>query len=105
MCIGCRARRPQLELIRCAMGAAGPSISRTAAGRGAWVCSVECFDTALRRRAFGRAWRRLGVDAVPTSQLTTLRIPLEAVITNMRHLQAAGTHAGTPTAHKAEQEG
>jgi predicted RNA-binding protein YlxR (DUF448 family) len=101
MCVGCRARRPQLELIRCAAGTGGPSISRTAPGRGAWVCSVECFDTALRRQAFGRAWHR----DVPTSQLATLRIPLEAVITNMRHLQAAGTHAGTPTPDKAEQEG
>jgi predicted RNA-binding protein YlxR (DUF448 family) len=27
-------------------------------GRGAWCCSVDCFDRAVRRRALGRALRR-----------------------------------------------
>jgi predicted RNA-binding protein YlxR (DUF448 family) len=27
-------------------------------GRGAWCCSVECFDRAVRRRVLGRALRR-----------------------------------------------
>jgi predicted RNA-binding protein YlxR (DUF448 family) len=85
MCIGCRARRPQADLVRCALG----------------PCSLECFDTAVRRRAFTRALRH----EVPTSALTALRIPLDAVITNMRDLQVAGTGHGTPTPDKAEQEG
>jgi len=53
---------------------------------------MECFETALRRKAFPRAWRR----DVPSSTLEALRIPLEGVITNMRDLAAAGNHPGTP---------
>lgn len=32
-------------------------IGRTAAGRGAWLCAekVECFDAAVKRKAFARA--------------------------------------------------
>jgi len=92
MCIGCRIHRPQAQLVRCTLGADGPTVSRTSAGRGAWLCSIECFDTAVRRKAFGRAWR----CDVPTSTLDALRIPFERVITNMRELTAAGTHSGTP---------
>jgi predicted RNA-binding protein YlxR (DUF448 family) len=35
-------------------------VSRTGAGRGAWLCagSLACFDAAVRRRGFDRAWRR-----------------------------------------------
>lgn len=56
-CIGCRSKRPQAQLVRCALGPRGATVSRTAAGRGAWLCSYECFLTAERRRAFDRAWR------------------------------------------------
>ena len=60
-CVGCRRRRPQSELVRCALLADGQAIvSRTAAGRGAWLCPPpgDCFEQALRRKAFARAWRR-----------------------------------------------
>ena len=96
MCIGCRSHRPQAQLVRCTITEDGATASRTSAGRGAWVCSIECFDTAVRRKAFGRAWRR----DVPSSTLDALRIPLERVITNMRELTAAGTSSGTPTPTK-----
>jgi predicted RNA-binding protein YlxR (DUF448 family) len=35
----------------------GLNVSRTAAGRGAWLCagSAECIDLAVRRKAFERA--------------------------------------------------
>ena len=56
-CIGCRSKRPQAQLLRCALGPRGATVSRSAAGRGAWLCSYECFLTAERRRAFDRAWR------------------------------------------------
>ena len=56
-CIGCRATRPQEQLIRCTLGARRATVSRTAAGRGAWLCSHECFRTAERRKAFERAWK------------------------------------------------
>ncbi|MGZ4767219.1 MAG: YlxR family protein [Ilumatobacteraceae bacterium] len=92
MCIGCRDRRPQQQLVRCTVGADGPTICRTSPGRGAWLCSIDCFDTAMRRRAFTRAWK----CDVPSTTLEALRFPLEGVITNMRELTAAGTNSGTP---------
>jgi predicted RNA-binding protein YlxR (DUF448 family) len=61
-------------------------------GRGAWLCSIECFDTAVRRRGFGRAWK----CDVPSSTLEALRIPFESVITNMKDFTAAGTNSSTP---------
>jgi predicted RNA-binding protein YlxR (DUF448 family) len=60
-CVGCRRRRPQRELVRCVLPPDGhPVFSRTAAGRGAWLCvpPAPCFELAVRRRAFDRAWRR-----------------------------------------------
>src|SRR4051794_6247028 len=63
-CVGCRSKRPQTELIRCAVAADGtPVISRTAAGRGAWLCSphlqtTSCLEQAFKRRGFDRAWKR-----------------------------------------------
>ena len=92
MCIGCRSRRPQSQLVRCTMGIDGPIICRTSHGRGAWLCSIDCFDTAVRRRAFARAWR----CDVPGTTLDELRVPFESVMTNMRDSTAAGTCSGTP---------
>jgi len=92
MCIGCRTHRPQAQLVRCTLGPDGPTVSRTSAGRGAWLCSIECFDTAVRRKAFGRAWHH----EVPTSTLDELRIAFERIVTDMRELTAAGTPSGTP---------
>lgn len=58
-CVGCRERRPQNELHRCAITADGvPLVSRTAPGRGAWICGTACLDAARRARGFERAWRR-----------------------------------------------
>jgi predicted RNA-binding protein YlxR (DUF448 family) len=33
-------------------------VSRTAPGRGAWICGTDCVDAATARRGFDRAWRR-----------------------------------------------
>jgi len=96
MCIGCRSHRPQAQLIRCTLGSGGAAVSRTSSGRGAWLCSIDCFDTAVRRKAFGRAWR----CDVPGSTLDALRIPFESVITNMEDLSVAGTTSGAPMPRK-----
>jgi uncharacterized protein len=75
-CVGCRRRRPQQDLVRCALTAAGdPVVSRTAPGRGAWLCVPpgRCFELAVRRKAFDRAWRR----PVGAEQLDGLRHLLE----------------------------
>ncbi|MEQ1873329.1 MAG: YlxR family protein [Ilumatobacteraceae bacterium] len=62
-CIGCRQSRPQDELVRCTIsstagGSQGAQVSRTAAGRGAWLCSLSCYQTAVQRKAFDRSWKQ-----------------------------------------------
>ncbi|NBV73973.1 MAG: YlxR family protein [Actinobacteria bacterium] len=58
-CVGCRARRPQGELARCVIDATGSvGVSRTAPGRGAWICGPGCLEAARRSRGFQRAWKR-----------------------------------------------
>jgi predicted RNA-binding protein YlxR (DUF448 family) len=75
-CVGCRRRRPQAELVRVTLTPDGhAALSRSAAGRGAWLCERDggldhdCLDVALRRRGFERAWRR----SVPDTALEELR--------------------------------
>ena len=84
---------PQDQLLRCVGGGAEghpePCVSRTAPGRGGWLCSLECFDIAVKRRGFERAWKRpVGADA-----LRTLRIAFERVITNMKEVPIDGHRA------------
>ena len=46
-CIGCLEKRPQGDLIR------------LGEGRGAYLCpSLECFEKAMKKKAFSRAFRR-----------------------------------------------
>jgi predicted RNA-binding protein YlxR (DUF448 family) len=96
-CIGCRATRPQRELRRCVVDADGTArTSRTAAGRGAWVCSAACATRAARKGGFARAWRR-PVDAAALAPL------LDSLVTtheDMRQSRAAGHLAGTPSPTK-----
>jgi predicted RNA-binding protein YlxR (DUF448 family) len=84
-CIGCRRRLPQHALVRCADGPGGAAVGRSAPGRGAWLCSAECFDTAVRRRAFDRAWHR----RVPDDTLLALQIAFGRVISHMEELPDA----------------
>ena len=85
-CVGCRCKRPQHELVRFADGPGGVRIGRAEPGRGAWVCSLDCLQSAVRRKGFDRAWRR----PVHTEELTALQNAFTAVITNMEELPAAG---------------
>lgn len=89
-CIGCRRVLPQAQLHRCVSGPSGVLLSRTAPGRGAWLCSIECFEVACKRGGFARAWKR-PVDA---EALDALRIEFEAVITNVKDLSVAGKQSG-----------
>ena len=99
-CIGCRQQRPQTELVRCVTGDQGAHVSRTAAGRGAWLCSIECFQIAERRRAFDRAWKRK-VSAEALRNLDReLHFALEGVVINMEELQDIGTAADGPATEK-----
>ncbi|MGA1747655.1 MAG: YlxR family protein [Ilumatobacteraceae bacterium] len=72
-CVGCRRSRPQAELIRC-VHSGSPSVSRTAPGRGAWVCGIDCARIA-RAGSFERAWRR----PVGDKELAKLLTELESV--------------------------
>ena len=58
-CIGCRLVAPPGELVRVACRADGSlAVGRHHPGRGAWLHpSPICFESAVRRRAFGRALR------------------------------------------------
>jgi predicted RNA-binding protein YlxR (DUF448 family) len=59
-CIGCGARREKRALVRLVLDAGGCiTVDRagTAVGRGAWLCGAGCLRAALKRKAFGRAFR------------------------------------------------
>ncbi|GAA2037125.1 hypothetical protein GCM10009720_17150 [Yaniella flava] len=64
LCIGCRTREQTKNLVRVAFEKTRDSRSlvidtrRVLPGRGAWLHhDPECLSTALRRRAFARAFR------------------------------------------------
>ncbi|MGH9215911.1 MAG: YlxR family protein [Acidimicrobiales bacterium] len=60
-CVGCRRRRPQVELERFVRSPEGSIVEgRTLPGRGAWLCKdtlAACRERAERRGAFARAFR------------------------------------------------
>ena len=59
-CIGCRLRAPRSSLLRVVARESELVADETATlpGRGAWLHpTAACFQDALRRRAFGRAFR------------------------------------------------
>ncbi|WP_226993969.1 YlxR family protein [Myxococcus hansupus] len=59
-CVGCGSRRPQRELTRFGVnpeGAIEVDRKRRLPGRGAYLCGAGCLTAALKRKAFGRAFR------------------------------------------------
>ena len=70
-CVGCRERRSARTMVRC-VARDGGRVASGSDGRGAWVCSVECFDQALAASGFARAWRR----TVDRASLGGLRQPV-----------------------------
>ncbi len=59
-CVGCGARRAQVELTRVALDPEGEVVvdrERRLPGRGAYLCGAGCLTAALKRKAFGRAFR------------------------------------------------
>ncbi|MCX6519095.1 MAG: YlxR family protein [Actinobacteria bacterium] len=87
-------------MIRCAVGPDGTAIiSRTAPGRGAWLCTKDtpgCFTAAVKRRGFERAWRR----PIGPGALSELRIAFESTPSHMREWKAAGSASDGPTPTK-----
>jgi predicted RNA-binding protein YlxR (DUF448 family) len=67
-CLGCRLRADNSTLLRVVArdGDVVPDPSGTFPGRGGWVHPTrECIDTAIKRKAFGRALRAGALDAAP----------------------------------------
>ena len=73
-------------------------LSRTAPGRGAWLCSPACFDTAVQRKRFERAWRRPLRDGALGEVRRALTIAFESTPEKMRQWTAVGRSpdASTP---------
>ena len=76
-CIGCRRRATKRELLRVTVGtdthgasAVVPDPAGTAPGRGAHLHpTTECFDLAVRRKAFPRALRAgTGLSTTPVRE-------------------------------------
>ncbi|HEY0260249.1 MAG TPA: YlxR family protein [Lacisediminihabitans sp.] len=63
-CLGCRRRAGQSSLLRVVArdGRVIADPSASLPGRGAWVHpTLECVETSIKRKAFGRALRVAGV--------------------------------------------
>ena len=64
-CIGCRARRPDHELVRVAVADGTLVVNQRGIGRGAWMCRDEsCMVLAGKTKAFSRAFRTKLADGV-----------------------------------------
>lgn len=76
-CVGCRRRAPATSLVRVACSEGGSLVlSRSAPGRGAWLCATQdgpdpdCVDAADRRKAWSRALRsEIDPGSVPFGKL------------------------------------
>ncbi len=90
-CIGCRSRDYQASLVRFVArnGSVFFDAHGVEAGRGAWIHpTVQCFESALTRKAFGRALR------------TTVNITAEAREVFERTL----THIASVPLHQTKAE-
>ncbi|MBR2560087.1 MAG: YlxR family protein [Clostridia bacterium] len=70
-CVGCRESKPQSELIRIAFrdGTIKADLTGREPGRGAYVCGRECFEEAVKKKGFARAFR----CAVKTEDIEKIR--------------------------------
>lgn len=92
-------------MVRCVLAPEGVAVvSRTAAGRGAWLCGDACFAPAVKRKGFERAWRRpVPVGALDgLLHLVQMQISnaFESTPTQMREWTAAGSASDGPTPTK-----
>ncbi|QHC67049.1 DUF448 domain-containing protein [Rathayibacter sp. VKM Ac-2759] len=74
-CVGCRLRAPRSSLLRIVSHSDVLAVDprAVAAGRGAWLHPTkDCYERAVKRRAFSRAFRtRESVDASDLEQYLT----------------------------------
>lgn len=94
-CIGCRERFPRESLVRLVCDPEGVVVvdrHLKAPGRGAHVCYVAaCMHEAVRRKAFGRAFKRPVVQVDPARLVTAV---VEAIDTRIRDGLCIGRRAG-----------
>ncbi len=83
--MGCRTRAAKSELLRVTVGsdafgqpAVVPDPQGTATGRGAHLHpTTECFELAVRRKAFGRALRvTAGLSSAPVGDYLASHTPM-----------------------------
>ncbi|MFS8036082.1 RNA-binding protein [Xanthobacter sp. AM11] len=67
LCLATRRVTPVTQMLRFVVGPDGqivPDLTRKLPGRGAWVCATRAdLETALKRKAFGRAFKGKGTAA------------------------------------------
>lgn len=91
-CIGCRTRHPPGSLLRVRRAASGdivPAVRRSelaaTGGRSAYLCpSLQCFNRAVKRGGFARAFSRQGRVHVDSTRLwstlsTSLRTEIDLI--------------------------
>lgn len=76
MCVGCREMKPKRELLRVVRSPEGEisfDLTGRKPGRGAYVCrSLECLNTAIRKKQLERAFSSPVSDAVRDSLLAQM---------------------------------
>ena len=84
-------------MVRCALTPAGTAtLSRTAPGRGAWLCSPACLDRAVTRKGFERAWRQPLRAGALDGLRDAVSNAFESTDDEMREWTAAGTASDGP---------
>jgi hypothetical protein len=95
-CVGCRARRRQAELLRFRRrpdGQVVPAIL-TVRGRSAYLCpSRDCFDEALRRRAFARTLAGRRGLSVGSPAPTLWGVTRDEIDEEDKRLRRSGQHS------------
>jgi predicted RNA-binding protein YlxR (DUF448 family) len=76
-CIGCGEKKPKGALVRLVLDDGGQPLldrSQRQKGRGAYLCGAGCLKSALKRKAFGRAFR--GKAALDPAQVEAALVAL-----------------------------
>ena len=109
-CVGCRTRHPPEDLLRVRQVASGdivPAVRRAelaaTVGRSAYLCpSLQCFNRAVKRGGFARAFSRQGRVHVDSARLwSTLSTSLRTEIELFN--RCSRDAAASPRVHRLQQ--
>lgn len=110
-CVGCRATKPATELIRLVLAPDGQiavDLDRRLPGRGAHICpSLSCIEEAVRKGAFGRAFRRAVEQPDAGVLVDRLRTSLERKLSGLlgRGYRSGQVLSGAVALEKGIQRG